>query len=363
MRELGYGLVGCGRIVGPHLNALAQTAGARIVALADPDEGKAAAAAARAGGRVSVYPDSPAMLADPAVEVVVCLAPTHMHPQVSVAAMDAGKHVYCEKAMAASLRGCRDMIAAAERNGVRVTVGHSTRFRPAFAMARRLIERGEIGEVVGIQGSFGSAANPPALGATDSWRYRKESAGNGHVINFGCHYIDTARFLCAQDPVTVSAFIRNRFSPGMVPEDQFAITCECDAGALISISLHPTLDGVPAGRDGFSIHGTSGCIHALWRPDRVELARGGEALAPVPIDDDLPTDPFSVLHRAFRDALETGGAVPVTGEDAMRNVEWGLAAYLSSEGRCPVDLPLGPEHDDYMGPQLAATIPATRGDG
>ncbi len=360
MHELGYGIVGCGRIVNSHIRAIAETDGARIVALVDPDQSKAQAAAAKIADTVSLHTDLSDLLADASVDVVVVCAPTQMHPQISVTAMDQGKHVYCEKAMAASLGGCREMIAAAQRNAVRLTVGHSTRVKPPFAMARRLIECGQIGEVLGIEGTFSVQANPPEMGATDSWRYRSESAGNGHVINFGCHYIDTARFVCDQDPVTVSGFIRNRCSPGMVPEDQFVITCECDDGALISIGLHPTLEPPPAGREGLIIHGGDGCIHALWRPDRVEMTRGREGLQTVRIDEDLQVHPFTVLHRVFRRAIETGGPVPVTGEDAMRNVEWGLAAYLSSERNCRVNLPLGSEYDDYVGPQLTRTIPATR---
>ena len=360
MSETGYGLVGCGRIAGPHIEAIAELNGARVVAVTDPDEARAGAVADQVDGEVTVHADLSGLLADPAVDVVVVGAPTHLHPEIGVASMDSGRHVYSEKAMAAHLGGCREMIDAAERNGVRLTVGHSTRFRPAFTMARRMIERGEIGEVVGVHGTFTAQANPPEMGATDSWRYRSESAGNGHVINFGCHYIDTARFVCGQDPVTVSGFIRNRFSPEMVPEDQFVITCECDGGALITIALHPTLCPAPAGREGLTIHGSEGCIHALWRPDRVEITTGRDGLTPVTIDEDLHGNPFVFLHTAFWDAIETGGPVPVTGEDAMRNVEWGLAAYLSSEGNCRVQLPLGPEYEDYAGPRLAETIPATR---
>jgi predicted dehydrogenase len=360
MSELGYGIVGCGRIVRPHIEAIAQVEGARLLAVADPDENKASAAAAYAGGEVDQHSDVAVLLADPRIDVIVVCVPTQMHPEVSAAAMDAGRHVYCEKAMAANVAGCEKMIAAAERNDVRLTIGHSTRFRPPFAMARRMIEDGAIGEVVAIEGTFRCEANPAEIGATDSWRYRRESAGNGHVINFGCHYIDTARFLCDQDPVTVSAFIRNRFSAGMVQEDQFLIACECDGEALITIALHPTLDSPPAAREGFTISGTEGCLHALWRPDRIELARCGEGLEAVPIDDDLQVNPFVALHSGLREAIESGGPVPVTGADAMRNVEWGIAAYLSSEGNCRVEIPLDAEQEHYCGPQLERTIRATR---
>jgi len=142
MTELGYGLIACGRISSSHIDAIAKTDGARVVALADPDAQKAARARERAGAEVAVYADYRELLADSAVDVVVVMVPTQMHPQVTVAALEAGKHVYCEKAMAASIGGCREMLAARDRTGLLLNVGQSTRYRAPFAMARRLIERG-----------------------------------------------------------------------------------------------------------------------------------------------------------------------------------------------------------------------------
>lgn len=360
VHELGYGLIGCGRISGPHIDAIAQTEGARIVAVADPNPQKAEAARAAIGGEVAVHADWQELVADATVEAVVVCAPTQMHAEMSVAAMAAGRHVYCEKAMAASMGGCRAMIGARDRAGVKLTVGQSTRFRAPFAMARRLVERGEVGEVVAVDATFGGPANPPEMGATDSWRYRAESAGNGHIINFGCHYIDTARFLCDDDPVAVSAIVANRFSPGMIQEDQFVVTSTCDGGALITVALYCTPASTMPGDEGYVVIGTEGAVSALWRPDRVVLRRGGEGADPVAIDDDLREGPFVRLHRQLRRAIEDDGPVPVAGEDAMRNVEWGLAAYLSSERRCQIELPLSADLDGYVGPQLARTIPPTR---
>lgn len=365
MEALGYGIVGCGRVSAAHIDALAQIEGTRVAALADPDPAKLERAALRVRDRgdeePALYADYRALLDDPAVQVVVVALPTQMHPEIAIAAMEAGRHVYCEKAMAATLAGCWAMIAARDRTGVKLTIGQSTRFRAPFAMARRLIERGEVGEIVAINAAFGGPANPPELGATDSWRYRAESAGNGHIINFGCHYVDTARFLCADDPVAVSAIIANRFSAGMIQEDQFVVTSPCARGALLSIAMYCTPREVALEYEGFAIVGTEGFLGAYWRPDRVVLRRasGGPA-EEIAIDEELRGSQFAHLHRAFLRALVEDRPVPVAAEDAMRNVEWGLAAYLSSERRCQVDLPLPPDLADYAGPQLPRTVPPTR---
>ncbi|MFP3904548.1 MAG: Gfo/Idh/MocA family protein [Armatimonadota bacterium] len=358
--QLGYGLTGLGRVSARHINAIAEIEDARVVAVADTNPEKVARACDRCGGDAACYEDYHELLANPAVDVAVVMVPTQMHPEVTVAALEAGRHVYCEKAMAASIGGCRQMIEARDRTDRLLMIGQSTRFRPPFAMARRLIDRGEIGDIVAVDGAFTGPANTPEQGATDSWRYRAESAGNGHIINFGCHYIDTARFLCGEDPVSVSAVVNNRFSPGMIQEDQFSVIAECDGGVIITIAMYCTPEPVAQQHQGLTIFGTAGVIEALWRPDRVILKFRDENAREVPMDHDLRENYWTRIHRQFKTAIEEGGPVPVTGEDAMRNVEWGLAAYLSSTRREWVDLPLPDELADYCGPQLEQSIPPTR---
>ncbi|MFO7946364.1 MAG: hypothetical protein R6V19_06100, partial [Armatimonadota bacterium] len=148
--------------------------------------------------------------------------------------------------------------------------------------------------------------------------------------------------------------------PGMIQEDQFSVIAECDAGGVITIALYCTPEPVAPQHQGLTIYGTAGAIEALWRPDAVILRRRDEDPRQVPIDDDLRKSYWTRMHRQFIKAIEDGGPAPVTGEDAMRNVEWGLAAYLASDRRQWVDLPLPDDLADYCGPQLEQTIPATR---
>ena len=363
MDELGYAVVGCGRVSARHMDAAETIEGARLVAVADSDPRKTEAAAQRRPSKPTTYHDYHDLLADPRVDVVAIAAPTQLHSEVAVAAAQAGKHIYCEKAMAASLHQCRTMADAASECGVKLTVGHSTRFQPPCAMARRLIDGGAIGEVFAVDARFSTDAEPPSRGATDSWRYRAGSAGNGHVINFGCHYIDTARFFAQQDPVSVSACIGNRFSEELISEDQFVITSRCDRQAVISIALYCSPSGTHARSDGYTIRGTDGIIEVPgpWSREILLTRDGGNGTEPVQLDADLRAEnAFVRLHRLFREAIESDGEVPVSGEDAAKNLEWGLAAYLSNEQRRWLDLPLGPEYGDFAGPVRTETIPATR---
>ncbi len=361
MQQLSYGMIGCGRISRGHIGALEELEGARLVAVADPNQDKARAAIADCAEALTIYADYHDMLADESVDVVVIGVPTHMHRDVAVEAAAAGKHIYCEKAMAHTMRACREMIEARDAHGVKLMIGQSTRFRPQLETARRIIERGEIGEVFAIDARFTGAGNPPTFGATDSWRYQSASAGNGHIINFGCHYIDTARWLCGRDPVSVTAWIDNFFSRGMIQEDQFSVTARCGGEAVITISLYSPPVEIYAREDGFFLFGTGGFISAPMRGETIVVTRGKDEPEQAAPDEDLVGEGFFTrIHRQFRASILDDTTEPVTGEDAMQNMEWGLAAYLSSAGGCRVDLPLGPEHDDYPGPQLTRSIPATR---
>ncbi len=361
MQQLSYGMIGCGRVSRGHIAALEELEGARLVAVADPNQDKARAAISDCAAPPVIYADYHELLADDAVDVVVIGTPTHTHRDIAVEAAAAGKHIYCEKAMAHTMRACREMIEARDAHGVKLMIGQSTRFRSQFEMARRVIERGGIGEVFAIDARFTGAGNPPEFGATDSWRYQSASAGNGHIINFGCHYIDTARWLCGRDPVAVTAWIDNFFSRGMIQEDQFSVTARCEGAAVITISLYSPPVDIYTRDDGFFLFGTAGFIAAPMRGETITVTRGKDEPEQVAPDEDLAGEGFwTRIHRRFRASILDDTAEPVTGEDAMRNVEWGLAAYLSSDGGCRVDLPLGSEHDDYPGPRLARSIPATR---
>jgi len=360
MSEIGYGVVGCGRIGRRHCQVIEQMPGTRVAAVSDPDAAKREhvqqqAPEARGYGQIGE------ILTDPRVDVVVICSPTHLHAQMTKEACEAGKHVYCEKAMAATPGQCRSMIEAADEAGVKLAIGQSTRFQPGPMMARRLVENGAIGEPFAVSASFCGIAEPQARGATDSWRYHAGSAGSGHVINFGCHYIDTARFVLGQDPVSVSALVHNLFSGELISEDQFLTQSECSQGGLIRVDLFSNFSGTKAMGRGYRVMGTKGVIEFPAWGTAVQLTQEDGESVNTPVDDDLAVhDGFQRLHRLFRDAVVRGGAIPLDGTTAALNLEWGLAAYISSKERHVVDLPLAPDKADFSGPVVARTIPTTR---
>ena len=359
METLRYGVIGCGRVSARHIQCADEMGGTVLAALADPNTEKAESFAQKSPSNPRVYADYRQMLADDVVDVVVVCVPTQMHAEVTVAAAEAGKHIYCEKAMAPTLAACRAMIRAADDAGVKLNIGQSTRFQTPFVQARRVIEAGRIGEVIAVDGAFPGTATTPEGVPADFWRFKAGAQGHGYVVNFGCHYVDAARYICGDDPAQVSAFISNRFSAGQIPEDQFVITAVCHTGPIITIGMYCAPTYTPTRTNGFVIYGTEGVLEAYWRPGGVTLTVGKEEPQPVAIDEDLTVDPWLRFHRQFRDCILEDTAPPVSGRDGMLNVEWALAAYLAHERRAWMDLPLGPEFYEYGGPKLYAEVPVS----
>lgn len=368
MDTLGYGVVGCGRVSGRHMSSAEQIEGAQLVAIADANIEKARQVSSQRPSKPTAYQDYRDLIADDAVEVVVICVPTQMHAEVAIAAAQAGKHIYCEKAMAPTVKQCRDMIAAADQAGVKLMIGQSTRFNAPYAQARRVIEAGHIGEVIAVDGAFVNTATQPDNVPADFWRFKPGAQGHGYVVNFGCHYMDTARYLCADDPKQVSAYIANRFSVGQIPEDQWVITsiCEGEAGRggegqiIVTIGLYGTPNRVSVPNNGFTVYGTEGVLLAYGHSGSLTLTDASGQAGPVRIDDDLMAeDTWPRMHRAFRQCIEDDSTPPVTGYDGMINVEWAMAAYLSHERRAWMDLPLGPEFYEYGGPRLYEEVPAS----
>jgi hypothetical protein len=161
----------------------------------------------------------------------------------------------------------------------------------------------------------------------------------------------------------VSAVVRNLFSEGLISEDQFLTQSECAEGGLIRIDLFSNSSGTRAIGCSYRLVGTEGVIEFPAWGKTIQVTRDNGENISRPVDADLAElDGFQRLHLLFRNAVSGAGPVPLSGETAALNLEWGLAAYISSEERRTIDLPLPPEMADFCGPIVPETVPATRQD-
>lgn len=155
----------------------------QIVAVADADAARRDEAVARFD--CMAYSHSADLLADPAVELLVVALPSHLHADLSIAALQAGKHVVCEKPMATSLAGADRMVAASEASDRILTIFQNRRYDPHFKKVQELIASGVLGRIVQIRIT---ASN---FGRRWDWQTLK-AYGGGTLNNTGPHFIDQA---------------------------------------------------------------------------------------------------------------------------------------------------------------------------
>jgi predicted dehydrogenase len=179
-------------------------------------DGDRAAAAARKLGWASGSADWRTVVADPSVDLVDICTPGDTHAEIAIAALEAGKHVLCEKPLANSVAEAEQMAAAAERaaqHGVRAMVGFTYRRVPAIALARQLVAEGRIGEVRHVRAQYLQdwIADPEA---PLSWRLQKERAGSGALGDIAAHVIDLAQHVTGEHVQEVSGrletFVKER---------------------------------------------------------------------------------------------------------------------------------------------------------
>jgi predicted dehydrogenase len=171
---------------------------------------------ADAFGIPNVLTDWRDAVADPDIHVVDVCTPGDSHVDIAIGALEAGKHVLCEKPLANSVAGAERMVAAAEAargRGVRSMVGFSYRRTPALAYARQLVQEGRIGDIRHIRAVYLQdwIADPefPLV-----WRLDKDAAGSGALGDVGAHIIDLAAFLTGHRLTGVSGltetFVKTR---------------------------------------------------------------------------------------------------------------------------------------------------------
>lgn len=153
---------------------------------------EAADRAAAALGFERATSDWRRLIDDPEIDVIDITAPNALHKEMALAAIAAGKHVYCEKPLAPMAADAREMAEAAEAAGVKTQVGFNYLCNPMLALARQMIADGELGEIRGYRGLH---AEDYMADASSPWTFRHDPAGGGALADIGSHALATAEYL------------------------------------------------------------------------------------------------------------------------------------------------------------------------
>ncbi|MBC1210313.1 Gfo/Idh/MocA family protein [Listeria booriae] len=185
---LKIGIIGCGGIAnGKHMPSLKSVAEAKMVAFCDIVEERAVKAKADFGdANASVYTDYKELLADKTIDVIHVCTPNISHAEISIAAMEAGKHVMCEKPMAKSTEEAQSMIDASKKTGKKLTIGYQNRFRKDSQFLQEVCANNELGEI------YYAKAKAIRRRAVPTWGVflDEEAQGGGPLIDIGTHALD-----------------------------------------------------------------------------------------------------------------------------------------------------------------------------
>ncbi len=205
--KLKIGIIGCGGIAnGKHMPSLKKIDEVEMVAFCDIIRERAEKAAKEYGTPdAKVYEDYKELLADPAIDVVHVCTPNRSHSFITVDALDAGKHVMCEKPMAKTSAEAKAMVDAAKRNGKLLSIGYQNRQNPENIYAKQVCESGELGEIY-----YGKAVAIRRR-AVPTWGVflNEYEQGGGPLIDIGTHALD------------LTLYMMNNYEPKMVVGNTF----------------------------------------------------------------------------------------------------------------------------------------------
>ncbi len=292
------GIIGTGwgaRVQVPAFRA----AGLEVVGLAARSPEKTAAEAARLG--VAAFDSWQALVAQPDVDLISIVTPPATHQPITLAALDAGKHVLCEKPTALNAAEAAAMLAAAQAHPTQIAlIDHELRFLPAWQLARTIIRRGDLGQLRHVTSQV---VNSARADLDRPWTWWNDAAQGGGLWGaIGSHQIDTLRFLwgeIAAVQATLHTFVTAR--PGadgpqpVTSDDYAAVHLRFSDGALASLNL--SLIAALDEQDGYIFHGEEGALR-LQRGEVWVAARGGAwEQRPVAETVDFPADFTSTFQR------------------------------------------------------------------
>ena len=291
--KLRVGIVGLGGNGGRFLDAYATNPRAEVVAVCEirDDHRQALQDKYRVPHG---YADVSALLAHEDIDLVSIHAPDRLHAPFTLAALDAGKHVFVEKPMATSVEDCLQMVARADAASTRVAVGHVLRTRPNFRTIKKMVDAGEIGAIYAMRTHYLTSAMRKSAGFIET-----ANRSYAHsMLTMGVHPVDLMRWYCG-DIVEVQAMEnRGLAMPGNPRDEAVTALYRFASGATGSITVcwasHYAFDSFY----GLELHGSEASV--VW--DRIHR-RGAAEAVPLPPPPATGRDGYAAEVDSVVDSL------------------------------------------------------------
>ena len=321
MRKVRAALVGAGRMAQTHVKALRAVPELGLIAVCDPVPENAARLAQTLGVAVKTLEET---LADPQLDAVLITAPTQAHAALIQRAAEAGKHIFVEKPLTATLAEAEDVVQVVQKTQVQCQVGFQRRFDPAYVEAKRAITAGELGQLLSFRG-VSRDPSPPRL------EFLKTSGGL--MLDLGIHDLDTMRFLVGE--------VAEVYATGSVqkmPElaeyglfDSAVATVRFESGALgtLELGLH-TVYGYEIRAEVLGEYGKislemTSSLHLTRYTAEGKVQRGPQTF------EERFLAAYTAELRAFALCLLENRPVSPNAEDAAKTLKLALAAQRALE--------------------------------
>jgi UDP-N-acetyl-2-amino-2-deoxyglucuronate dehydrogenase len=336
---LNFGLIGCGRVSPRHVQSISELAQARLIAVADIIESRAAHFAK--DYHAEAYTDYRRLLERRDVDVVNICTPSGLHAQMAIEAMQAGKHVIVEKPMALSLQDADKMIAVAQTSGVKLCVVLQNRYNPPMVDLRRVVDEGRLGKL--LLGNATVRWYRPQEYYEDGW-HGTWSMDGGALMNQSIHHIDALLWLMGDvaSVFTYTATLAHR----MEAEDVGVVALRFKTGALgavegSTVTYPENLEGSVAlfgERGSVKVGGTALNRKVFWKIED-ELEHERELLTREQVD---PPSVYGYSHKAviadMVEAIQQDRKPQTNGTEARKSVALVLAMYESARTGRPIEM-------------------------
>jgi len=325
-KSVKVGVVGCGGIGLYHIRGYQACPRAEVVALCDASPKRLSAAA----GEFKIdrtYADWREIVSDPEIDVISVALPNCLHAPVSIAALKAGRHTFCDKPPATSAAEMERMIAAAGRARKKLMIGQDWRFQPDTQKVKHHIDRGDLGTLYHGHAYVLRRLGIPNLG---SWFTQKKLAGGGCLYDIGVHFLDLVLHLCgAFKPISVSGMTYTKYGQRGIGKggwgmsevdrkapfdvDDYACGLIRFDGLTILLEASWALPMPVEGRHGVDLYGTQGGAHLF--PAQITRLVGGKFVTGEPKLKKLPLTTDRFTH--FVDCVLDGREMVVKPEQSL----------------------------------------------
>jgi predicted dehydrogenase len=340
------GLIGCGIIGAMRAQAIAKLPGFQLVAVADADAARARGVADRF--RSAVETDWKGLVRRDDVDAVIISTPPPFHAPMCIEALEAGKHVLCEKPLARSPEEGRAILKAADLAGRLLATGFNYRFYPAIVKAREILDSGLIGDLDHIRSYTG---HPGGSEFTHPWVHDVDVMGGGALVDNGIHTIDLTRYFLGEVSEVKGFATGNVWGFAGCEDNAFALL-KSPVGKVAS--LQASWSEWRGYRWAIEVYGTRGCVRASYPPmltQAVWVDRPGGArrrrVHVFPLFQVIERlrsphwtacQSFVLELKAFSRAIAGEKTEMALGRDGLRAVEIAHAAYRSSRDGVTVTL-------------------------